>query len=185
MKLKKGKNIWEVFIENGREPTGINVYNWVEKLNSIGCGEILITSIDQEGTGKGFDIDLSKNISNIANCPVISSGGAGDILHIKNIKTQTKISGVALSKFLHIQGNNISDIKKQLNYHDCYNRLWFWKQKSLSLALKEIGVPFKVTDKINDIDEASHIIFPGVGDFGSAISSLKKKKNIQLLKKSK
>ena len=47
-----------MFIENGREPTGINVYNWVEKLNSIGCGEILITSIDQEGTGKGFDIDL-------------------------------------------------------------------------------------------------------------------------------
>ena len=56
----------------------------------------------------------------------------------------------------------------------------FGNKKSLSLALKEIGVPFKVTDKINDIDEASHIIFPG-GDFGSAISSLKK--NIQLLKK--
>jgi len=111
---KREKNIWEVFIENGREPTGINVYNWVEKLNSIGCGEILITSIDQEGTGKGFDIDLCKNISNIANCPVISSGGAGDILHIKNIKTQTKTSGVALSKFLHIQGNNVSNIKKQL-----------------------------------------------------------------------
>ena len=59
----------------------------------------------------------------------------------------------------------------------------FGNKKSLSLALKEIGVPFKVTDKINDIDEASHIIFPGVGDFGSAISSLKKKRIFNYLKK--
>ena len=59
----------------------------------------------------------------------------------------------------------------------------FGNKKRLSLALKEIGVPFKVTDKINDIDEASHIIFPGVGDFGSAISSLKKKRIFNYLKK--
>ena len=59
----------------------------------------------------------------------------------------------------------------------------FGNKKSLSLALREIGVPFKVTDKKKDIDEASHIIFPGVGDFGSAIFSLKKKKIFNYLKK--
>lgn len=111
---KRNDNYWEVFIENGREPTGINVYNWIEKLNSIGCGEILITSIDQEGTGKGFDMDLCKNICEISNCPVISSGGAGDISHLNKIKNYTKTSAVALSKFLHMQGNNIMHIKKKL-----------------------------------------------------------------------
>lgn len=111
---KRRPNNWEVFIENGREPTGINVLDWVNELNKLECGEILLTSIDQEGTGKGFDIELCRKVSEISRCPVISSGGAGEISHLIDLKKNAKVSAMAMSRFFNIQNNDISIIRKKL-----------------------------------------------------------------------
>ncbi len=111
---KRSKNSWEVFIENGREPTKISVVEWIQIVNRYGCGEILLTCIDNEGTGLGFDYDLYKIASKISKCPIIASGGAGNINHMKKIISYTNCSAIALADFLHIQNNNIKETKKKL-----------------------------------------------------------------------
>ena len=74
-----GDNKWEAYIDNGREKTGKDVFEWIEQSISLGAGEILITSIDRDGTSRGFDLDLVKNISNFSSVPTIVSGGMGKL----------------------------------------------------------------------------------------------------------
>jgi cyclase len=109
---KRSKNSWEVFIENGREPTKINVVDWVKKVNQFGCGEILLTSIDLEGTRMGFDYNLYNIVSKISKCPIIASGGAGSHKHIGRVLKETRCSAVAVADLLHIQNQSIDKIKK-------------------------------------------------------------------------
>ena len=111
---KRSKNSWEVFIENGREPTKINVVDWVKKVNQFGCGEILLTSIDLEGTRMGFDYNLYNIVSKISKCPIIASGGAGSHKHIGRVLKETRCSAVAVADLLHIQNQSIDKIKKKL-----------------------------------------------------------------------
>ena len=111
---KRSKNFWEVFIENGREPTKINVIDWIKKANRYGCGEILLTSVDFEGTGLGFDYHLYKIASKISKTPIIASGGAGKIEHIKKLLRERSCSAVAIADLLHIQNKKINEIKKNL-----------------------------------------------------------------------
>ena len=111
---KRSKNSWEVFIENGREPTKINVVDWVKKVNQFGCGEILLTSIDLEGTRMGFDYNLYNIVSKISKCPIIASGGAGSHKHIGRVLKETRCSAVAVADLLHIQNLSIDKIKKKL-----------------------------------------------------------------------
>tara|TARA_B100001248_G_C27292418_1_gene413127 strand:- start:78 stop:809 length:732 start_codon:yes stop_codon:yes gene_type:complete len=111
---KRSKNFWEVFIENGREPTKINVIDWIKKANRYGCGEILLTSVDFEGTGLGFDYNLYKIASKISKTPIIASGGAGKIEHIKKLLRERSCSAVAIADLLHIQNKKINEIKKNL-----------------------------------------------------------------------
>ncbi len=105
---------WEVYIDNGREPTGMDVCEWVEKASSLGIGELIVTSIDQEGTKKGFDIYLYEEIRKQTNVPVIASGGAGNIQHIKDVKNAGVVDGVALASVLHYNLLRIVDIKAEL-----------------------------------------------------------------------
>ena len=111
---KRSKNSWEVFIENGREPTKINVVDWVKKVNQFGCGEILLTSVDLEGTRMGFDYNLYNIVSKVSKCPIIASGGAGSHKHIERVFKETKCSAVAVADLLHIQNQSIDKIKKRL-----------------------------------------------------------------------
>ena len=74
---RKNNNTWEAFIDNGREHTGLDVLDWVEEAVSLGAGEILITSIDQEGTGNGYDTSLLQSVAKQVSVPVIASGGVG------------------------------------------------------------------------------------------------------------
>ena len=106
---------WEVFIDNGREPTGKDVMEWASELEFLGAGEIMITSIDQEGTKKGFDIDLNIAISETLNIPIISCGGAGQINHISELITNSSIDAVAIASILHYNLIEIPELKKILN----------------------------------------------------------------------
>ncbi len=112
---KRSKDFWEVYTNNGRDRTGINIIDWIKKVENLGAGEILLTSIDQEGTRRGFDCDLAKNVHAITTVPLILSGGFGDLEHIKNLKSVAKIDAIAIADAIHYDRFPIQNIKKTLN----------------------------------------------------------------------
>lgn len=112
---KKGSGKWEAYVDNGREETGIDVMEWAKKLEQLGAGELMVTSIDQEGTKKGFDMELVKQISALVSIPVIASGGAGNINHLKEVANETQVGAVAVASLIHYNLAEVADIKKGLN----------------------------------------------------------------------
>tara|TARA_B100000401_G_scaffold412093_1_gene331343 strand:+ start:370 stop:1101 length:732 start_codon:yes stop_codon:yes gene_type:complete len=113
---KNRKNFWEIFIHNGREETGIELKNWLKKIQQLQCGEILITSIDNEGTRKGFDLDLLNLLKKEKiSTPLIFCGGCGNLEHIKKIKKILKDDAIAISSILHYNLSTIKEIKKSIN----------------------------------------------------------------------
>ncbi len=115
---KKRNNNWEVLTEGGRELTGLDAIEWAVKLEELGIGELLITSIDMEGTKQGYDIEITEKISSKLKVPVIASGGAGNIHHISDVAKETDITGIAIASILHYKILNISKIKNELNKYD-------------------------------------------------------------------
>lgn len=111
----KGDGKWEAYTDNGREPSGLDVIEWAVELERLGAGELMITSIDQEGTKKGFEIDLIKKITDLVSIPVIASGGAGKVEHIEQLVENTDVSGIALASILHYKLDTISSIKNRIN----------------------------------------------------------------------
>ena len=111
----KGDGKWEAYMDNGREPSGLDVIEWAVELERLGAGELMITSIDQEGTKKGFEIDLIKKITDLVSIPVIASGGAGKVEHIEQLVENTDVSGIALASILHYKLDTISSIKNRIN----------------------------------------------------------------------
>lgn len=113
---KNRKNTWEVYTHNGRDETGINLKDWLKKIQQFKCGEILVTSIDNEGTKKGFDIDLLSFLEKEKiQTPLIFCGGCGSIEHIKKIKKILKKDAIAISSILHYNLSTIKEIKKAIN----------------------------------------------------------------------
>tara|TARA_B100000767_G_scaffold250325_1_gene252504 strand:- start:58 stop:819 length:762 start_codon:yes stop_codon:yes gene_type:complete len=105
-----GKDRWEVYTNNGREHTGLDVVEWVKHGVSLGAGEILLTSVDKEGTRKGFDIPLIKAVSAAVDVPLIASGGMGrpeDLLAVVGANADA----VAMADILHYNRAAISDIR--------------------------------------------------------------------------
>ena len=113
-KIKSEKN-WEVYVNNGRDRTGIDVIEWIKRAEEMGAGEILITSIDQEGTRKGFDYDLAQVSHKIASIPIIISGGCGDLQHINLLKSKTEIDAIAIADCIHYNRIPIKELKEVLN----------------------------------------------------------------------
>ena len=105
-------NKWEAYTDNGRERTGLDIIDWAKQGEELGAGEILLTSIDQEGTKKGFDIELIKKVSNNISIPVIASGGAGSSEHIIKCIKETNVDSIAIASILHYNIMSIPQIKK-------------------------------------------------------------------------
>lgn len=101
---------WEAYKFCGRERTNLNVNDWINTIQDKGCGEILLTSIDKEGTETGFDIDLIKNVYEIIKKPLIVSGGCGSLDDIKEVRKKFKNVSVALASVLHYKTLKISEI---------------------------------------------------------------------------
>lgn len=102
---------WEVFTDNGREYTGLDVVEWVKKGVAMGAGEILLTSIDREGTRKGFDIQLVKAVTQAVSVPVIASGGMGDVNEVVGVVNDGGADAVAMADILHYKRATIGDIR--------------------------------------------------------------------------
>jgi len=108
---KKENNIWEAYTNNGREKTGLDVIKWSIEAEKLGAGEILLTSVDKEGTGKGFDYELIKEVSSKIYIPLIASGGMGDINHFEKVVKYSQCDGVAIADMLHYSKIKVDDIK--------------------------------------------------------------------------
>lgn len=105
---------WMAFKENGRENSGKTVMEWVDEATAMGAGELLVTSIDKDGTKKGFDQQLYQNICSRVSVPVIACGGAGSGEHISSLISNSGCSGVALGSILHYEISSIEAIKQHL-----------------------------------------------------------------------
>ena len=103
---------WEVYTDNGRERTGLDVIAWVKKAVSLGAGEILLTSVDREGTRKGFDLALVKAVTQEVTVPVIASGGMGTPQHLIEVVQQGQADAVAMADILHYQRSTIGEIRQ-------------------------------------------------------------------------
>jgi len=108
------ENYWEVMTHNGREKTGKNVIEWIQQAIKKGIGEILVTSIDQEGTRKSFDINLMKQINKKVNVPVIASGGMGSLQHSIDLIKNCNVSGFCIADAIHYNRYTVNEIRKKL-----------------------------------------------------------------------
>ena len=104
-------NAWEVYTHNGRERTGRNVVEWARECELQGAGEILLTSIDQEGTRKGFDIELVKAVSESVDIPVIASGGMGSPQDLTRVVTEGMADAVAIADVLHFNRYTVAELR--------------------------------------------------------------------------
>lgn len=111
---KIGEGKWEAYIETGRESTGVDAVEWAHKLVDLGAGELLITSVDREGTKKGFEIDLLKRITQYVPIPVIACGGAGQLSHFSEVIEKADAGAVSCASVLHYNLLNIPEIKEYL-----------------------------------------------------------------------
>ena len=106
-----GRDRWEVYTDNGRERTGLDVVEWVKRGVAMGAGEILLTSVDREGTRKGFDIALVKAVSAEVAVPVIASGGMGKSEDLLAVVNEGGADAVAMADILHYKRAEIGDIR--------------------------------------------------------------------------
>jgi len=115
---KISDNKWEAYTDNGREKSTLDVVKWAQKSQQLGAGEILLTSIDAEGTKKGFDQELNVAVANSVSIPVISSGGAGNAEHVHTLLNNSDVSAVALASIFHYNLIGIKELKQKLLEND-------------------------------------------------------------------
>lgn len=99
--IRKPDGTYEAFTDNGREATGVNACEWAIRAAELGAGELVVTSIDREGTGKGFDLELTSKIARAVSVPVIACGGAGVLDHVSEVVLQSRADAVCLASMLH------------------------------------------------------------------------------------
>ncbi len=119
---RKSENQWEVYTNNGREKTGKDVESWAKEVQQLGAGEILLTSIDQDGTQKGFDLNLISSVKKNISIPLIVSGGMGKEKDLINVINDCDIDTVALASVLHKNKFSIKELKKILQSNNFYVR---------------------------------------------------------------
>jgi cyclase len=102
---------WEAYTDNGREHTGLDVVQWARRAVDLGAGEILLTSVDREGTRKGFDIELTRAVSDAVSVPVIASGGMGTVAHLIEVVREGHADAVAMADILHYKRSSFADLR--------------------------------------------------------------------------
>lgn len=105
---------WEVYINGGRTPTGLDVLEWAKRATDLGAGEILLTSMDKDGTKDGYDIKLTRAVSEAVRVPVIASGGAGELQHFYDVLTEGKADAVLAASVFHFGQFTVGQVKQYL-----------------------------------------------------------------------
>jgi len=127
--IKEGEGKYLAYTDNGREYTGVDVFDWVQKVDELGAGEIVITSVDKEGTGQGYDLELVSKVNSLVSCPVIAHGGAGKPSQVVDVLQKANADAVMISSLFHydfIKENesrasslegNVEFLKQKRNFH--------------------------------------------------------------------
>jgi len=105
---------WEVYVEGGRVPTSLDAVSWAQRGEELGAGEILLTSMDCDGTKEGYDLDLTQTVSEAVSIPVIASGGAGSLFHLWQVLGQGKADAVLAASIFHYREFTIQEAKEYL-----------------------------------------------------------------------
>lgn len=105
---------WEVYINGGRVPTGIDVLSWARQAEALGAGEILLTSMDKDGTKDGYDLPLTEAVSGSLSIPVIASGGAGNLEHLREACVEGKADAVLCASIFHYREYTVAEAKEYL-----------------------------------------------------------------------
>lgn len=111
---RTGVEKWEVYINGGRTPTGLDVLEWAKRATNLGAGEILLTSMDSDGVKDGYDIPLTRAVSEAVNVPVIASGGAGTLEHFYDVLTLGKADAVLAASVFHFGQFTVGQVKEYL-----------------------------------------------------------------------
>jgi|TARA_B100001093_G_scaffold444267_1_gene447200 cyclase len=114
---------WEIFTHGGRKPTGIDAVEWAVKMTDYGAGEILLTSMDQDGVKNGFDLGLTRAVTNAVNVPVIASGGVGNLQHLVDGVVEGHADAVLAASIFHFGEYSIGDAKQYMADHGIEMRL--------------------------------------------------------------
>ena len=101
--IKNPDGNYYAYVDNGRETTGIEVVSWAKRVEELGAGEIVITSVDREGTGEGYDLELTKKVSSAVSVPVIAHGGAGKPSHVRDVIEEGGADAVAIASIFHYE----------------------------------------------------------------------------------
>ena len=111
IQAKKQATGWEAYYDNGRERSGLDALEWAKEGQELGAGEIILTSVDREGTKKGFDVDLVKEATAFLDVPVIASGGMGTLEHLGSLVSGCQVDAVAMAHVLHYKSFAIETIR--------------------------------------------------------------------------
>ncbi len=205
---KIGPKKWEAYIDCGREKTGIDAVEWAKELVELGAGELLINSVDFEGEQRGYDIKLFKEISSEIDIPIVVSGGAGSLEHIKNCLDEIECDGISMASILHYNKTTIEEIKNYLENNEytlrqAFSSKGFYsskdslnpkgkKRKMVSIidygagnirsvynSFKNVGNEVKIIDNPKDVEQAELLVIPGVGAFEDGMKGLKERKLIE------
>jgi cyclase len=109
---------WEVYVNGGRIPTGIDVVEWSVRAVELGAGEVLLTSMDADGTLAGFDLALTRSVAEAVPVPVIASGGAGSVTHFAEVLTQGKADAALAASLFHDGKLKVAELKQELQRQD-------------------------------------------------------------------
>jgi imidazole glycerol-phosphate synthase subunit HisF len=115
---RKSKDNWTVYVNGGRVDTGIDLFKWVEEAYRLGAGEILLTSMDADGTKNGFDIELTRKVSDFVDIPVIASGGCGKISDFKDVFIEGNADAALAASLFHYGNLKVGEVKEYLNKHN-------------------------------------------------------------------
>lgn len=118
-----GDGRWEVYVNGGRTPTGLDCLAWVREAVALGAGEILLTSMDRDGTKDGYDIALTRAVAEAVGVPVIASGGAGALAHFHEVLTEGKADAVLAASVFHYGQFTVQEVKTYLKSHGVEVRL--------------------------------------------------------------
>ena len=110
----RGDGTWEVVVAGGRKPTGMDLIKWVRKAESLGAGEILLTSMDADGTKAGFDLAMTKAVTDAVSIPVIASGGCGSLAHFAEVFEQTNCDAALAASLFHFGELTVPQVKDYL-----------------------------------------------------------------------
>jgi cyclase len=111
--IRQRDGSWKAFTDNGREHTGLDAYDWAKRAVELGAGELLLTSVDKEGTGKGFDLDFVKRLARSVGVPVVAHGGAGSVDDLQAV-ADTGVDGIAVASLLHYEKTTVAEMKAGL-----------------------------------------------------------------------